>query len=299
MRARICLAFSAMVAFVVLALLMLPAGAAASFHLMRISEVHPGTAINPDGAFVELQMVAANQNHIAGHEIVVYDAGGNPTTTVPIPADVTNGENNATILLGDISVTNADVDANIGTFVIPAGGAVCFPDGSPPDCVAWGNFTGGASLPGETGTPAAPGGIPDGSSLSRSKAPGCATLLEPSDDTDQSAADFTLTAPTPRPNSVAPTETPCAGGGAPKTTIDKGPKKKTSKKTAKFKFSSDEAGASFECRLDGDKWTSCNSPQKYKRLKPGKHLFEVRASIGGRTDKSPAAFRWKRKPKKP
>jgi hypothetical protein len=45
--------------------------------------------------------------------------------------------------------------------------------------------------------------------LRRSITAGCATALEPSDDTDNSAADFAVTTPNPRPNSVLPTETTC------------------------------------------------------------------------------------------
>ena len=36
----------------------------------------------------------------------------------------------------------------------------------------------------------------------------------------------------------------------PETTIDRGPKKRTAKKKAKFKFSSDEPGSTFECKVD-------------------------------------------------
>lgn len=33
----------------------------------------------------------------------------------------------------------------------------------------------------------------------------------------------------------------------------------------------------FECKLDGGKWAKCKSPTTYKKLKPGKHTFRVRA----------------------
>jgi hypothetical protein len=272
-----------------------PAGAA--FHLIKVSEVHPGTVGNPDGAFIELQMVAAGQNAIAGHEVDVYASDGAVTATVPMPDNVANGANNATILLGDTSVTNADVPANIGTLVSPIGGAVCFPDAVPADCVAWGNFSAPGSLPSAVGTPAAPAGIPDGQSLTRSMASGCATLLESSDDTDDSAADFDLAAPSPRPNSAEPTETPCSTPVAPSTTIDKGPKKKTKKASARFRFSSNAAGASFECKLDKGPWEPCSSPRKY-RVGRGKHVFRARATADGLTDATPATHRWKRKRKK-
>lgn len=224
------------------------------------------------------------------------DANGAPEATVSIPTDVANGANNATILLGDKSVTNADVAANIGTLVSPAGGAVCFPDGQPPDCVAWGSFSAPGSLPGTVGTSAAPAGIPDGQSPTRSMAGGCATLLESSDDTDDSAAYFVLAAPSPRPKSAAPTATPCTNPVAPSTVIDKGPKEMTTKASARFRFSSSAAAASFECKLDKGAWEPCSSPQRY-RVGRGKHVFRARATAGGLTDPSPASCRWKRKPK--
>ena len=56
----------------------------------------------------------------------------------------------------------------------------------------------------------------------------------------------------------------------------KKPKVKGSKAT--LKFSADEKGSSFECRLDKGKFRSCKSPKKYKRLDPGKHKFLVRAT---------------------
>ena len=139
--------------------------------------------------------------------------------------------------------------------------------------------------------------MPNGSSITRSIAPGCATLLEASDDTDDSATDFAVTSDkTPRPNSVTPTEKACGGGGGgggPDTDIDKGPKKKTSKTSAKFKFSSPDAGADFECSLDGKKFKACSSPLKLKKLKMGKHVLKVRAVVDGAEDGSPASYKWK------
>jgi hypothetical protein len=76
---------------------------------------------------------------------------------------------------------------------------------------------------------------------------------------------------------------------APETTIVKGPRARTHKRTAKFKFVSSEAGSTFQCKLDRRKFKPCSSPKKYKRLKPGKHVFEVRAiDAAGNKDKTPA-----------
>jgi hypothetical protein len=78
------------------------------------------------------------------------------------------------------------------------------------------------------------------------------------------------------------------------TEISKGPKKKTSKRTAKFKFDSPLPDATFECKLDSKKFKPCESPVKYKGLKPGKHKFQVRAiDASGNPDPSPDKYKWK------
>ncbi len=70
----------------------------------------------------------------------------------------------------------------------------------------------------------------------------------------------------------------------PKVKIISGPKKSSKSTMAKFKFkATNVAGAKFECKLDGAKWASCKSPKTYKKLKVGKHTFQVRAEAGGLT----------------
>ncbi len=48
---------------------------------------------------------------------------------------------------------------------------------------------------------------------------------------------------------------------------------------ARFRFKSNLAGATFECRIDKRRWKRCGSPQSYRVLR-GKHTFRVRASNG-------------------
>ncbi|HET7119627.1 MAG TPA: right-handed parallel beta-helix repeat-containing protein [Solirubrobacterales bacterium] len=74
----------------------------------------------------------------------------------------------------------------------------------------------------------------------------------------------------------------------PDTKITKAPPKKSHKTTAKFKFTSSLAGSSFECKLDKGKFKKCRSPKTYKKLKPGNHVFKVRAVKGGKADPTPA-----------
>ncbi len=64
---------------------------------------------------------------------------------------------------------------------------------------------------------------------------------------------------------------------APRTSIASGPAKWIRKKKATFRFFASEAGASFECTLDGSAWSACSSPKTYSRLKDRKHSFGVRA----------------------
>jgi uncharacterized delta-60 repeat protein len=102
------------------------------------------------------------------------------------------------------------------------------------------------------------------------------------------------------------TTTPATDTTPPETTIVKGPKKKTPKSKAKLTFTSSEPGSTFECALSGKKvkkklkkFLPCSSPTKYKKLKTGKKKFQVRATDpAGNPDSTPAAKKWKVKPKK-
>jgi hypothetical protein len=94
-------------------------------------------------------------------------------------------------------------------------------------------------------------------------------------------------APKPKPVAVADI-TP------PSTKLGAHPPKSTRKRTARFTFSSNESGSDFQCKLDRKPFRPCASPQSYKKLKPGKHLFKVLATdAAGNADQSPASFGWK------
>jgi hypothetical protein len=92
---------------------------------------------------------------------------------------------------------------------------------------------------------------------------------------------------------------PAADTDPPETEITKKPKNKTGRRKAKFKFEADEAGATFECKLDKKAFKPCETPFKTKKLKPRKHKFRVRAvDAAGNRDETPAKDGWKiRKPK--
>ena len=91
--------------------------------------------------------------------------------------------------------------------------------------------------------------------------------------------------------------TPPAGGGTgppgpPETTIGRGPVGLTNSRTATFLFSTPEAGATFECRLDAGAWAPCTTPAVLTGLADGEHTLEVRATGAGGTDQTPAARTW-------
>jgi hypothetical protein len=178
--------------------------AAADFHFMKIREVGLD---GPGGSdFVELQMFSPGQTNVSGHTLTIYDEVGGPTV-YPLPSDVANGANQATILIATPGFTGPTPDFGDMPNVMAAdGGAVCF---ETIDCVEWG--TSGVVAVSADPPAAAPA---TGQSLERSIAPGCPTLLESGDDTGASATDFAVQpTPNPEPNSTAPNETLCSGGG--------------------------------------------------------------------------------------
>jgi hypothetical protein len=86
---------------------------------------------------------------------------------------------------------------------------------------------------------------------------------------------------------------PVAQSNPPQTQLKKRPRKKTALRATRFTFGSDQAGARFECKLDKRPFRSCGSTFK-KKLKPGAHVFRVRAvNSAGQVDATPAVFRWK------
>jgi hypothetical protein len=264
---------------------------------MKIREVYPGlTGGEPE--FVELQMHAAGQNLVSGHSVSFYDAAGGLLDSYTFSSNVPSGTNQSSILVANNAAesafgVNADLELPTNASRMdPAGGAACFEN---IDCVSWGAF--GGSLPSPTGTPAA--AVPDGSSLERSIAPNCATLLEGADDTNNSSVDFALATPSPRNNATPPTETACGpgggggGAGTPETKITKQPNKRTENHKAKFRFTSSESGSTFQCKLDKGDFESCDSPFKEK-VAEGRHKFLVRAvDPEGNVDPTPAKAKFK------
>ena len=81
---------------------------------------------------------------------------------------------------------------------------------------------------------------------------------------------------------------------APETTITKDAPNRTNKSRVKLKFVADEAGSSFECKVDRKPYKPCTSPKTLKRLDEGKHKFKVHAiDAAGNVDPSPAKDKFK------
>jgi CSLREA domain-containing protein len=79
----------------------------------------------------------------------------------------------------------------------------------------------------------------------------------------------------------------------PRTRIVRAPKRRSGSHTARFVFKSDEPGSVFLCRLDRKPFDLCSSPKKYEDLRPGKHVFQVRAvDPAGHADRSPATMKF-------
>jgi Big-like domain-containing protein len=82
---------------------------------------------------------------------------------------------------------------------------------------------------------------------------------------------------------------------APNTKLTAGPKVKTRLRGALFRFRSTEARSTFQCKLDKTSWQRCKSPKRYRRVKVGRHTFQVRAmDRAGNVDPTPARKRWRR-----
>ena len=188
------------------------APAQATFHLKcpsaRSTPARPRT---PAASTSSCRCTRRDRISSAATILRTYSAAG-VTTTTTLPADVKGGANQSTILIagGETEATFPGIvpDAFLKgvNLLDPAGGAVCWEN---LDCVSWGSFSGSVLSPAGGNAPA----IPDGNALRRTIAPGCASLLEMGDDHNDSATDFAVVFPNPRPNSAVPAEHACPSGG--------------------------------------------------------------------------------------
>ncbi|MCL4859476.1 MAG: HYR domain-containing protein, partial [Caldilineaceae bacterium] len=80
---------------------------------------------------------------------------------------------------------------------------------------------------------------------------------------------------------------------APDTTIVSAPDALTASSSAPFSFSSNEAGVTYACDLDGGGFAPCANPVTFTGLADGAHTLLVRATdAAGNVDASPASHAW-------
>jgi CSLREA domain-containing protein len=79
----------------------------------------------------------------------------------------------------------------------------------------------------------------------------------------------------------------------PRTRVLRQPRRVPVGGIARFAFTSDETGSRFQCSLDGGRFRACESPKRYRGLRPGKHVFRVRAiDVTGNVDRTPVKRRF-------
>jgi hypothetical protein len=276
-------------------LLLFAAPAAATFHLMKIREVYP----HGSASYVELQLLENGEYQVGGHHLVSYNANGTIADdfTLPSNGSATSRANSTILITGSgyaaafpsgPSTDELDNSLNLSA----TGGAVCWVEGEPPDCVAWGDFTGPFPAhvpPLVVGNPVSPGGVTAGKALLRTIAPFCSTFLEGRDDSDDSATDFSEQNPNPRNNAASVAETRCI---VPEAAIDTKPASPTKSTAASFTYHALGTVEHLECKLDEDDFVVCDSPPfEASGLEEGTHSFEVRAVTSQGTG-LPASYTW-------
>ncbi|MCC8362002.1 FG-GAP-like repeat-containing protein [Lysobacter sp. A6] len=206
--------------------------AQATFHLVKIVEIFPGTAASPNAQYIVLQMYANGENLLGTHRFTYYNAAGQATSTFTFPSNVANGMAQAKILIATPEARtffNVQPDFTTTPQLLRAGGKICYADTI--DCVAWGNYTAGSA---GVGVPfnATGGGLLAGRAVVRrldifagipddgyggGGVPGSTTTLEGQDDTDNSANDFRFGTPAPRNNAGQVGTVPAATCGNGRT----------------------------------------------------------------------------------
>jgi MYXO-CTERM domain-containing protein len=80
---------------------------------------------------------------------------------------------------------------------------------------------------------------------------------------------------------------------APTTKLDEAPSAQTQQTTATFRFSSEDATATFKCNLDGAGFVDCTSPYVTSNLSVAAHTLEIRAQDSlGNVEATPVRYTW-------
>ena len=189
--------------------------ATAGHHNIRIRKFFPGTALEPNAQYVELQMIAEGQVVVGGFSLVVLDSTGSEVGTFTFPGFLSNGLNQSSILIATPEAEaffGITADLTMTPVLDVASGRMCFAGSV--DCVSWGSYAAFPSV--GSGTPfGSPDALELGWAVRRDISAGDSTLLEARDDTNDSDGDFDYAFPVPRNNAgdvgVPPAST-CGNG---------------------------------------------------------------------------------------
>jgi hypothetical protein len=79
----------------------------------------------------------------------------------------------------------------------------------------------------------------------------------------------------------------------PSADFTKAPKKKSTSRTATFKFASDESGVTYQCAIDKKPLKPCASPKKFRKLRFRRHTFKLVATDAAGNASEQTTFRWR------
>ena len=174
----------------------------ASFHFGRIVEICQGIPQHPTAQYIIIMPYSNSQHVFANVQVSIYNAAGIRQTDFAtfvsnLPSTTTNQRSILVATAAAQTIFGITPD-QVATGTLPASGLVCFLKGavSPTvaDCVSYGDYTGSTLAGGsQAGPPAAT--MPSGLVLRRDL--GADGTLQALDDTNNSALDFRLSAPTP------------------------------------------------------------------------------------------------------
>jgi len=242
---------------------------ATSATIVNVTAVSTGVGMQPYGIYVAANGGAGSTAQLTAHNVIAFGADG-----ADVHAVRDAGATAATVTLSSSNYDN----------VVAMGGAVVTPTGSPGNQVAPPSFV----------------NLPAGD---LHQAPGSATI-DAGTSTALPFGDLDIDRQ-PRVQGLAPDigadEAPDVS--APDTSLTRTPKKKVKskkkRKKARFAFGSSEPGSTFSCSLDGGAAEPCDAGTFIKKVKRGRHAFEVAATdSSGNTDPTPASYTWKLKRKR-
>lgn len=172
----------------------------ATFHLARIDEIFLGMPGHTDAQYLTIVPYSNFQNLFSTVQVTVYGSTGTQLADFAVfganlPSSTTNQKSILVATSAAQSLFGIAAEQT-ATGALPSSGVVCFRKGlTVVDCVSYGAYTGSTTAGGSQAGPPAPA-VPLGQALRRDF--GTDGVLSATDDTDNSAADFDLTAPRPR-----------------------------------------------------------------------------------------------------